>query len=639
MGFSSDTIGFYLQADDQLSPALEQAADNYTRYVRDMEKLNKKAVTSMSKGTGSMGSMLKNMPKEAARAYKRVYAEQDAAIKRAMKGRRFRGSAGMAAGMGDLNVYTRAIGKMTARGLTQGLSGRDRKLLKQMIDIADGKKLGVVREFRNLSKVARQQLNPVMTKVAGNLHKARMEAGQFLHSTRLAAKVGEAVKGVWGSVADRMKGISANVKSINTGTRFLSTMKAIEKVREHAANARDSVRSLMGGKHGVQAFGSAMDDVNRQHRLGRDNLSTSGEFYDLKGGLRASTNNRFTNTTTDTMTGEAAASLTRGGALRGELQRLVPIVALATRSMHIAEEEASSLAMTMDRRLKMGDGTVASMFAGIGRVGAASGISGSALASGMGSGAAGMGSFLLGSSEGDKKSILGNFTALQASLTKNLGEQTGGGIADILARAAGGDLQAQSQTIAMSGMGGDEVRTALRTGKGLEQVINGIAATAADAMASPEQANLLASILGFPGSGGDLVNTVQNRKALIDDLRKFTAEMNAAGDGLEDMNQAAKLGMTSGEMSSAHIANTAKSASVTIGGKTFSVPIDVAHEFTGGPGFEAIAAVGHLLSSGGGILGGLMGGAGVAGGGWLVKMLRGGGAARAGLGGAAAALS
>lgn len=72
MAFSDDAIGFYLQVEDEMSPVLKSAADNYAKFVGAIEKLNEKAYASASKGIAAVAHLVtsfRKLPPEAAKQY------------------------------------------------------------------------------------------------------------------------------------------------------------------------------------------------------------------------------------------------------------------------------------------------------------------------------------------------------------------------------------------------------------------------------------------------------------------------------------------------------------------------------------------------------------------------------------------
>lgn len=73
MGFSADAIGFYLQAEDQLTPALSDAASAYRKFVKQLEQWNRQAYKSASSGLGQIADLFEafdDLPQRAVRSYK-----------------------------------------------------------------------------------------------------------------------------------------------------------------------------------------------------------------------------------------------------------------------------------------------------------------------------------------------------------------------------------------------------------------------------------------------------------------------------------------------------------------------------------------------------------------------------------------
>lgn len=72
MAFSADSIGFYLQCEDQLTPTLETAADAYKKFVGQLEKWNKKAYQSAGSSfdkLSALAEVFERLPQQAARSY------------------------------------------------------------------------------------------------------------------------------------------------------------------------------------------------------------------------------------------------------------------------------------------------------------------------------------------------------------------------------------------------------------------------------------------------------------------------------------------------------------------------------------------------------------------------------------------
>lgn len=72
MSFSDDAIGFYLQINDQLSPALATAERNYNRFVQSLDKYNQRAERSANRGMRALADVVdgfRELPKVAEQAY------------------------------------------------------------------------------------------------------------------------------------------------------------------------------------------------------------------------------------------------------------------------------------------------------------------------------------------------------------------------------------------------------------------------------------------------------------------------------------------------------------------------------------------------------------------------------------------
>lgn len=72
MSFSDDAIGFFLQLDDQLTPALATAEGSYQRFIKSLNTYNKQAFKSVNAGMGALSSLVESferLPKTASKAY------------------------------------------------------------------------------------------------------------------------------------------------------------------------------------------------------------------------------------------------------------------------------------------------------------------------------------------------------------------------------------------------------------------------------------------------------------------------------------------------------------------------------------------------------------------------------------------
>lgn len=118
MSFSDDAIGFFLQAEDQLSPVLSSALGNYKKYTTGIEALNKTAYKSISKVTGSLAALteeITDLPREVNTAYKKVLAgvNNKAITQRVKVKLETEGKDAIAKSVGD--SVRKALGSMTLR--------------------------------------------------------------------------------------------------------------------------------------------------------------------------------------------------------------------------------------------------------------------------------------------------------------------------------------------------------------------------------------------------------------------------------------------------------------------------------------------------------------------------------------------
>lgn len=72
MAFSDDAIGFFLQLDDQLTPALATAGGSYKSFIKSLDTYNKQAFKSVNAGMSALTELVESferLPKTAAKAY------------------------------------------------------------------------------------------------------------------------------------------------------------------------------------------------------------------------------------------------------------------------------------------------------------------------------------------------------------------------------------------------------------------------------------------------------------------------------------------------------------------------------------------------------------------------------------------
>lgn len=130
MGFAANSIGFLLQAEDQLSPVLEQVESAYIRFVTSIEKLNQRAYASASAGLGALASLASQI--------------SDAA---------------------STSSYT-SIPQKIMPPARRGITGQ---FVSPTYDIKDAVKAGMIQEFANASggKEVRNPLSTSQTRAAG----------------------------------------------------------------------------------------------------------------------------------------------------------------------------------------------------------------------------------------------------------------------------------------------------------------------------------------------------------------------------------------------------------------------------------------------------------------------------------------
>lgn len=84
MSFAADAIGFYLQLEDQLTPALESSEKAYIRFVKSLDKYNQRAFKSANKGFDVLTNLVQSfteLPKLAKESFEKAHKALRAKIK------------------------------------------------------------------------------------------------------------------------------------------------------------------------------------------------------------------------------------------------------------------------------------------------------------------------------------------------------------------------------------------------------------------------------------------------------------------------------------------------------------------------------------------------------------------------------
>lgn len=116
MAFSADAIGFYLQAEDQLTPVLAGAASSYERYTGEIERQNRRLYDSATAGLGQIGKLVDAIDAVPGKA-KKSYEEAMKAVAKAVKPI----TQPLTLKMGP--AETRKIGDAIGRSVSKALAG------------------------------------------------------------------------------------------------------------------------------------------------------------------------------------------------------------------------------------------------------------------------------------------------------------------------------------------------------------------------------------------------------------------------------------------------------------------------------------------------------------------------------------
>jgi ElaB/YqjD/DUF883 family membrane-anchored ribosome-binding protein len=264
MAFSKQAIGFYLEVDDRLTPALAKAEKGYKKFVESLERFNTKAYKSSSSGMGELSKLVKSLeklPQKTGKSY-------DDALKRVKK------KAQRAINQPINLVFTTKTVKALAKGVSEAIhaaiSGSKFRLRATM----PAKKLKMFDTGVSLRSAYSSIAQP--PDYVGGLKVQKFAEGGTVAGSGGGDKVpafltpGEVVMPVklvefWKKTTDKAsKGLTLfSSKFKDLFTNLKGTNKAAPKFDKHLGRWRDDMGKFVSKKNikGVQDLQESIEDI------------------------------------------------------------------------------------------------------------------------------------------------------------------------------------------------------------------------------------------------------------------------------------------------------------------------------------------------------------------------------------------
>lgn len=455
MPFAADSIGFFLQADDQLSPALRKAESNYVRYVKALERLNRHAYDVVSKGMGKLGTTM-----QAANAMP------------------------TAAAGGSTSSQSPGAGAATARVAQQvhraTRSLHERSMTKAVSD-------GIIRAFRVLSKAGiffpvRQMqsgINRIASGGIGPVPKPPPGPPPVPTTpTTPAAQVNNAT-GWW-----------AKLSALLGPARYLALNRAIGSVSAGFKQLVEAGHQWLGGTGKIEDFVTGFNQINKMIGVNRH------ELRELKQDV-ADTAVAYKGAFDLGELSEAFEALRRTGVTDLKLIKdLAPAIAAMNVATTAGRDTIAQFFKELNYGTKLGQTDFKDLAASVAEFSRISGEDADRLTSSMSANVADMRGYLLTQSTDVQKAMLGNLAKFSASVIA-VDADTGNEIGSILSRALTGDLQALQDfnQLTAQAFSPEQLAMILKTGRGIDDLIRNIQENAKNLAASGGLRTLSGDIL------------------------------------------------------------------------------------------------------------------------------------------------
>ncbi len=588
MAFSKQAIGFYLEVEDKLTPALAKADTGYRKFVRSLDRYNTKAFKSASSGMASLAKLLRTLetlPKKASGSYdsavERIKKKASKAIKqpidlvfttRSMKelGRAI--GAAVADALSKSKIRLRAsmpqtrlkmfdtgvslrtaysniaqppdmLGKLEIQrfaegGIVQGgIKGKDSvPAFLQPGEVVLPVKL--VDFWRKTSEKATKGVALLSSKFKdfhNFLKQSNREGPKFdKNLKRYRDNMGRFVSSKNLKGLDRMRAqldeIGDNTKTL---TFFATLAGAGEAIKDLGSNVSGAFSEIEGGE--TQTFIESMNELNQNLGLSRDQLrelkSAAVDAADAGGaGLNEM--------------GMAMAALTEAGVTNTELmtQLGASIANMATAS-NADVGALSTLSYRLADGFSFSADTITNMFNATRRVAQTTAIDAATLIEQMEAQTKSMAPLLSSVSQETGAAILTNMAAVTGALSENWGD-AGGAITESMSRALGGSIEDIRLFQTQFGMSLDEVRSRLESGD-MAGMFDDLAGKI-NSM-SPVGLNALKEAMQFEGELSEFAaigTNIENINSNLGRLSTQNQSLLAATDGMEQLGTAAENNRT-----------------------------------------------------------------------------------------------
>jgi hypothetical protein len=541
MAFSKQAIGFYLEVDDRLTPALKKAEKGYKKFVTSLEKHNTKAFKSASSGMGQLANLvrsLETLPKKAAASYDtalgKIRKKASKAIRqpvnlvfttRSMKDLSRSIGKAVAEAMGKASIRLRAsmpqtklkmfdtgvslrsayqniaqppdmlgnlkIQKFAEGGVvTGGVAGKDSvPAFLQPGEVVMPVKL--VEFWKKTSDKATKGISLLSSKFKGfyeHLRGSNKEGPKLDKNLgRMRDNMGRFVskKNVKGlkDIEESLEGIGDNVEAL---TMFATLAAAGEGIKDLGSNVSGAFSEMEGGES--TTFVEAMNDMNQSLGLSREGLGN------LK---KAAVDSADAGGAGLNEMGMAMAALAEAGVTSEEV-----MLGLGASIANMATATTADVGQLSALSYRLADGfdfsseTITKMFNATRVIAQSTAADAGDLMAQMEGQAKSMSTLMSSVSEETGAAILTNMAAVTGSLSENWGA-AGSEISDSMARALGGNVEDIRMFQSQFGMSIEDVRKKMASGD-LTGMFDNLAGKINQM--SPHGLEQLKEAMGFEGS-------------------------------------------------------------------------------------------------------------------------------------------
>jgi hypothetical protein len=576
LAFSDDAIGFYLQLEDQLTPALATAESSYGSFVKSLERYNQRAFKSANMGMQAIADLVESfdsVPQAAAKAYDKAYSEIKKRTKpitqsvridfspKTTKGLALAVEQGVAKAMRKVNIRltaARPLSRVTGFDTTESLRAAY-KAMTQPPDMRGG--------FQNIPRFAEGgEVTGGGKKDIDNIL-AMLKEGEIVLPVDIAdalkAATGKKRPPAWLSealaemlnekVAPMLEKNTQQLEEFNdAGTesigifeklftdilgqaRFLALNKALENIQnsfQGVQSAGGDVADQMGATTDASSgLVETMFEANRVLGLTRSEmfaLTSEAVKYNLavtKGAVG-----------TDELA-QGFLSLTQAGLKNQEqLIALAPAVALIAKTTFTDPDSAAKSLYKLTNAYGLSNDAAVAYFATLQNFKGIVAVDAAELNEQMQNHLETVGAFFSAKNlkPEEIKNSLEGLAMMTASLSENWGD-AGSSMADTMAQALAGNIEAR-QTLGMMGLQYEELERAVVTGNmtpALGAIVDHLQ------MVGGEAGNMaiLQERLNFPGTAEELGKIVTSGSDMLATMRRLQEQSVPTGKGFETVNK------------------------------------------------------------------------------------------------------